>query len=87
MVKNPAPLALTQSDIYTIDSSLKKAIVAYNNDVSIRSACLVGEEFTLLDVETKGLKRQYIPYVDENGQKIVWLNCFCSDNDNWKKLE
>jgi hypothetical protein len=83
IANNPKPFALVQSDIYTIDNTLKKAIVAYNieiSDVNKRH----GRKFTLLDEDTKGLRRQYIPYVDENGQKIALVNCFCSDNENWK---
>ena len=34
-------------------------------------------------------KRQYIPFVDNAGNKKIWINCFCSDFDNdfphWKK--
>lgn len=30
-------------------------------------------------------KFQLIPYLNENGQKLVWVNAFCSkENDNWK---
>ena len=34
-------------------------------------------------------KRQYVPYIDKNGHRCVWINCFCSDYSNdysdWKK--
>jgi hypothetical protein len=32
-------------------------------------------------------KRQYVPYINPNGEKAVWINCFCSSHDNsdWRK--
>ncbi len=36
-------------------------------------------------------KYQYVPFIDKNGQKKVWINCFCAEKDdnefiNWKKI-
>jgi hypothetical protein len=35
-------------------------------------------------------KRQYVPFLNKDGQKKVWINCFCSDFGNdftqWKKF-
>jgi hypothetical protein len=31
-------------------------------------------------------KRQYVPSINDKGEKVVWVNCFCSKWDrNWKK--
>jgi hypothetical protein len=33
-------------------------------------------------------KRQYIPYINKDGEKEVWINCFCSsfkDDKNWRE--
>jgi len=34
-------------------------------------------------------KKQYVPFIDKDRQKKVWINCFCSDLDNefldWRK--
>ena len=29
-------------------------------------------------------KRQYICVIDKKGDKIVWVNCFCSEQAYWK---
>jgi hypothetical protein len=33
-------------------------------------------------------RRQYVPYINTNGHKCVWVNCFCSDDGydypDWK---
>lgn len=43
-----------------------------------------------LDTSYFHYKRQYVPFVDKDGQKKVWINCFCAEQDdnefvNWKK--
>lgn len=31
-------------------------------------------------------RRQYIPYINQKGEKFVWVNCFCADRlEYWKK--
>ena len=31
-------------------------------------------------------KRQYIPFIEKDGKKKVWVNCFCdNDNNDWEK--
>ncbi len=31
-------------------------------------------------------RRQYIAYINQKGEKLVWVNCFCEQNFNdWKK--
>jgi hypothetical protein len=37
-------------------------------------------------MELKNYKIQYVPYLNEKGQKEIWINGFCDDFDlNWKK--
>ncbi|WP_298515310.1 hypothetical protein [uncultured Kordia sp.] len=31
-----------------------------------------------LELETKGFKRQYLPVINEKGEKEVWINFFCA---------
>ncbi len=40
-------------------------------------------------IDLRYYKRQYFPQIDENGDKLVGIYCFCSveDNDNWKTQE
>jgi len=31
-------------------------------------------------------KRQYIPSLNDTGQRVVWINCFCeAHGEDWKK--
>jgi len=29
-------------------------------------------------------KRQYAAYINEHGEKEVWINCMCSVDDGWR---
>lgn len=29
-------------------------------------------------------KKQYVPYINIDGEKEVWVNCFCSSKQGWK---
>ena len=52
----------------------------------IDSLLVIGTRNEKLDL--KEYKRQYIVYVDEKGNKNVYINCFCSSDefkDYWKK--
>ena len=43
-----------------------------------------------IDISYFHFKKQYVPFIDKDGQKKVWVNCFCSDFNNdlpdWKKF-
>ena len=43
-------------------------------------------EKTGFELKTEGYKRQYVPVLNEKGEKEVWINFFCNDfdDDNWK---
>ena len=87
-------LNLTNNDIKIIDELLKKTVSNYNltadsaiEDVSADST------ITFLDtIQLSNYKRQYLPYVDKEGKRKVWLNMFCESDSifklvgiNWKK--
>jgi hypothetical protein len=37
-------------------------------------------------INLKQYYRQYVPFLNEKGEKEVWVNCFCSSLDNdWRK--
>ncbi|WP_245777085.1 hypothetical protein [Sinomicrobium oceani] len=41
---------------------------------------------TGFELQTEGYKRQYVPVINREGQKIVWINFFCNDwiDERWK---
>jgi hypothetical protein len=89
IAKNSTPLTLTQPDIYTIDSLLIQCIAAFHKSQTDHMNQLAKEsrQWKLILINLKEYKRQYIPYVDNNRQKTVWVNCFCSDNVHWKNWD
>jgi len=60
-----------------------------NTDIAIIervfAKCLIDHHINTL---TTHYRRQYVPYIDKNGHKSVWINCFCTDDgmdfSNWK---
>lgn len=41
---------------------------------------------TGFELELEGFKRQYVPVINKDGQKEIWINFFCDDweSGNWK---
>lgn len=72
--KNCKNYNLETSDKQIVSQLLEKAIKDYNlkNEKKI--------------IEIKDYKRQYIAYIDINGEKEIWINFFCDElSYNWKK--
>jgi hypothetical protein len=51
-----------------------------NKDSVVTSWGLVTNEKIIFN----NYKRQYIPYINTEGEKEVWVNCFCTSNSSWK---
>ncbi len=75
-----SPVNLTQDDISTIDSLLVVCVTDYNNHI--------GSAYKGLDIDIKkyNYRKQLIAATNKNGEKEVWVNCFCYtwNNENWK---
>ena len=71
--------SLTQSDLTIIDSLFKIAIEEHNSGIGY----IAGEK---IDQSKKAYKRQIIAALKSNGEKEVWINCFCEAHDsNWRE--
>ncbi|MGY5353441.1 hypothetical protein [Wenyingzhuangia sp. IMCC45467] len=90
--KNVKPTELTQSELIEIEKVLKTVIVDNNNQQKIRliehnkKFPKYQQTETGYELKLDGYKRQYVPIINEKGEKKVWINFFC-DNfgaDNWK---
>lgn len=90
--KNAKPTELTQSELIEIENILK-TVVSENNERQKINLKEHNEKYpknklkeTGFEIKLKGKKRQYVPVINEKGEKEVWVNFFCSDwgNDNWK---
>jgi len=65
---------LSKEEIKTIEVLLRSKVKHYN------------ESYEKNYIDLRYYKRQYFPQIDENGDKLVGIYCFCSveDNDKWK---
>jgi hypothetical protein len=85
------PAALDQQDFRAIDSLLRQCINEYDSMIKLK----LEEMYKSLPVnyhkpdyfviDLKKYRRQYMPYIDNNYEKIVHVNCFCSERPEWKK--
>jgi len=85
--KNSDPLPLTQDDIVVTDSILKVAVDSFNKTQSPGLYESFNKQVPMetFIINLNGYKRQYFPYRDVNGQKIIYITCFCDKFKGWKK--
>ncbi len=90
--ENAKQTDLCNSDLIIIENVLIKFLAEYNpkqefefNDISSKNP-----EYNLdiknfiIDIER--YNRQYIPVINDKGEKEVWINCFCNSwGKNWRK--
>jgi len=91
--ENAKPTGITQAELNEIEDLLillvednnqiqKKLLIKHNKEFPKYKREKTGRELNLIKY-----KRQYVPVINENGEKEVWINFFCSDyeSSNWKK--
>jgi len=77
--KNCKATVLTNNDLIIIDNLLIQCVNDYNKNLSPKFKNLS------IDLAGNSYKRQIISVINNNGDKEVWLNCFCSMYDKrWK---
>lgn len=89
--ENDKPAKLNNEELKSINSILVRCVNEYNpkgeklyNEVlQVCKQC----DYKLEDfvIELNNYKRQYVPVINADGEKEVWINCFCKANHNWKK--
>ena len=71
--------ALTQNELQLVDSFLLACVTNYNNSLD------KDHKQWSIDLKNRNYRKQLIVVTNKNGQKEVWVNCFCRvDNDKWK---
>jgi len=77
---------LSSEDLSQIDSILQQCI---NENLEQKKT---GEELNKKHRKRKPentshmeYKRQYFPGINDKGEKVVWVNCFCHTSRDWKK--
>ena len=61
---------LSKDEIKTVEVLLRKTVENYN------------ESYEKNYIDLRYYKRQYFPQIDENGDKLVGIYCFCSVKNN-----
>ncbi|RZK11040.1 MAG: hypothetical protein EOO46_08280 [Flavobacterium sp.] len=94
LFKDGVPSNLNKNELDEIEGILNLAVKENNDREKLRLEKLNKESPT--DKRTKtgheitleGKKRQYISILNRKGEKEIWVNFFCDDdeNDNWKKF-
>ena len=75
------PARLTKREIQSVDSLLSVCVTNYNNSLGKTDKNLP------IHLSGKDYKRQLIAVTNKNGDKEVWVNCFCSTwGRNWQKV-
>lgn len=86
------PTSLSENELIEIELIIQRAIVE-NNRLQKKALERHNREYpeypwkeTGYELSTDGFKRQYVPAINEIGQKIIWINFFCDDwgNEQWK---
>lgn len=74
VVKDFKSIVLTDDEIKIVNSLFQDFKSRSNNgDTTIQAMGQIG----LMDY-----KKQYLPVMNGNGEKIVWINCFCVNGSN-----
>jgi hypothetical protein len=90
--KNSKQTDLTQSDLNEIEGILQIA-VKENNDSQKLYLEKHNMEYpkhqwteTRFELKLNGFRRQYVPVINESGEKEIWVNFFCNNwqSEKWK---
>ncbi len=90
--KNVKPTELAHSELIEIENIINLA-VKENNERQKVNLKKHNEKYpknkwneTGFELKLKGKKRQYVPVINEKGEKEIWINFFCNDweSDSWK---
>ena len=70
MFRNHSKTNLNQNELRKVDSILNICINENNND---------GQDSKIIGmyIGNYNFIKQYIPLINEKGEKIVWVHCFC----------
>ena len=89
LFKGAKQTELNASELKKIERMLTDSLMKYNSEQRLQyeeiSKKYPNETFSLSNfiIELDKYKRQYIPVINEQGEKEVWINCFCG---NWGEI-
>ena len=84
---------LNRNDLFVIDKLVHDAVNFHNDkQKTIHNSWLkkllgknVYKEYFFINLPK--YRRQYFCSLNDKGEKIVWVNCFCESKDYWKTSE
>ena len=82
------PSVLSASEFQLLKSLEEQSIKEYNQKTTQGFKKNGQKKYSRLYriKKLKNYKIQYVPYLNEQGEKVVWINGFCEDFDSdWKK--
>jgi hypothetical protein len=86
--KNAKTAELSESELNDIEKILRIAVEENNDSRRIALKNNPNKEFleSRYKLKMDGFKRQYVPIINSEGQKEVWINLFCDDfgMQHWK---
>ena len=68
LYKNNNAFTLSKQELETINLKLNHTIEKYNQNIEIAN-------YEIINLNE--YNRQYLPYINNKGEKIVWINCLC----------
>ncbi|WP_420400942.1 hypothetical protein [Flagellimonas sp.] len=83
--KSAAPTTISTSEMTRVNSMMKDCIRTYNDGLKKSGENRKHfKKYKILNL--RHYKIQYVPYVNEKGEKEIWINGFCdSMGTDWKK--
>ena len=79
--EDASPSDLSNEELVQIEEILQSAIANHNNHYKDDP-----EAFEQWGLELDKYKRQYVPVINQKGEKVIWMNFFCK-NSNIKNQE
>jgi len=83
LFENAQPSSLTENELIEIEEILKRAVYENNEQQkeNLKAHNLKYPKYiwteTRFELTLGGYRRQYMPIINENGEKEIWVNFFC----------
>jgi hypothetical protein len=88
-LKNCTQVNVSSDEVFVAETLLQKFISEYNKEQTRQYNSFTPEQqkgHILFLLDLKSFRRQYVPVINQSGEKEIWVNCFCNSLDkDWKK--
>ena len=93
LLSNSTPTELTAVEIQQVNDLLSKAVAEQNQaeekdfQQTVKMFPDAAQHRGNYFIDLTRYKRQFIAVINTKGEKVVWVNCFCHAELNWRKEE